>query len=261
MSVGASLVAVILSAAPLFAQVKEQKTVEAAAETVKALSEIPLKGIPRALVQDAAGVAVVPQVVKAGLLIDARYGHGVILVHQPDGSWSDPVFVTLSGAGIGGEAGFEKTELVLVFKTRKSLERALQGKLALGADAAIAAGPLGRDAEMSTDRKLKAEIFSYSRSRGLFAGVSLQGGRLRVDTQANSYFYGIREGHAANVLTRQGVPLAAAEMLKTELAKLSPPPAPPPLPPPPPRIIAVPPPPPPGLPPAPVPVPPPPVQK
>jgi lipid-binding SYLF domain-containing protein len=206
---------------------QEAKTVESAAEVVRALSEIPLKGIPRTLLHDAAGVVIVPQVLKVGLLIDRRFGRGVVVVHEANGAWSNPIFVTLDGAGIGGQAGIEKTELVLVFKSRKSLDKALQGKLALGGDASIAAGPIGREAEVATDRKLKADIYSYSRSKGLFAGVSLQGASLRFDGKANDGFYGFRDCRVANVFAYRGAPIAAAEALKAELARLSGSPAPP----------------------------------
>jgi lipid-binding SYLF domain-containing protein len=214
-----------LTAAPLAAADREVKTVASAAETVQALSAIPLKGIPRALLHDAAGVAVIPHVVKAGLLIDGRFGRGVILVHEPNGCWGNPVFVTLSGAGVGGQAGIEETDLVLVFKTKPSLERALRGKLALGGDASIAAGPLGRETEVASDRLLKADVYSYSRSRGLFAGLSLEGAGLRVDEEANEAFYGLRGGRAADVLAYHGRQIPdVVEDLKEQLDKLSMPP-------------------------------------
>lgn len=226
---GASLVVLALAAAPLRAGAREVKTVESATAVVRAFAALPLRGIPLSLLYDAAGVAVLPHVVKAGLLIDGQFGRGVVLVHGPDGRWSEPVFVTLSGSGVGGQAGVEATDLVLVFKTKASLDRALRGKLTLGADVTIAAGPVGREAERATDQRLlKAEIFSYSRSRGLFAGVSLAGARLHVDEHANKAFYGVRKGQAGEVFARRGAPLASAEALRAELVRLSPTPVPPP---------------------------------
>jgi lipid-binding SYLF domain-containing protein len=215
------LLLLALSGGVLRAGSHEVKTVETAGEVVHALANIPLKGIPRGLLHDAAGVAIIPHVVKAGLVVDARFGRGVVLRREPDGRWSGPVFVTLSGAGIGGQAGIESTDLVLVFKPRKSLDRALRGKLTLGEDVTIAAGPIGREAEAATDRHLlKAEIYSYSRSRGLFAGVSLEGAHLHIDTHGNKEFYGLHKGHVDEVLTYRGAPLASAEALKAELARL-----------------------------------------
>jgi lipid-binding SYLF domain-containing protein len=203
----------------------EHKTVEDAARTIKALSEIPLKGIPHALLHEAAGVAIIPGVVKAGLLVDGRFGRGVILRHEPDGNWSNPVFVTLSGGGVGGQVGIEETDLVLVFTTKKSLERALRGKLALGTDVTVAAGFIGRDAEAATDRGLKAEIYSYSRSRGLFAGVSVEGSKLHVDGSANDAFYGLRGCRLEDVMAPHRE-LAEEEHLKRELLLASSPPSP-----------------------------------
>jgi lipid-binding SYLF domain-containing protein len=211
---GAGVVVLGLAASPLWAGSQEVKTVESAAAVVRSLSAIPLRGIPSSLVRDAAGVAVLPHVVKAGLLIDGRFGRGVILVREAGGRWSNPVFVTLSGGGVGGVAGVETTDLVLVFKTRTSLDRALRGKLALGTDVTVAAGPSGREAERATDRLLRADILTYSRSRGLFAGVSLEGARIRIDGRANEAFYGVRGGRPEDVLARRGVALASAEALK-----------------------------------------------
>jgi lipid-binding SYLF domain-containing protein len=209
---------------------RELKTVESATEAVHALANIPLKGIPRSLLEDAAGVAVIPHVVKFALIVDHAFGHGVVCVHEADGRWSNPVFVTFQGRGIGGEAGIESTDLVLVFKTKKSLDLALKGKLTLGGDAAVAAGPIGRESEKASDRPLKADIYTYSRSRGLYAGISLEGSRLHMDEESNEAFYCVRGGHATDVLALSGVPIpVAAVKLTEELLKLSlaPPPAPP----------------------------------
>jgi lipid-binding SYLF domain-containing protein len=227
-----------LAAAPVHAQSRELRTIEAATAAVEALSAIPLRCIPPTLMQDAKGVAIIPSVVKAGFVIGGRFGRGVVLVREPQGTWSNPVFVALVGAGVGGQLGVQSTDLVLVFKTRHSLDRILRGKgkLTLGGDVSIAAGPLGRDAEAATDAQLKAEIFSYSRSRGLFAGVSLEGAGLLTDAYANEAFYGLRGGRPEDVLARRDVHLAAVDALKAQLATLSLPPASPgtPFPPPPP---------------------------
>jgi lipid-binding SYLF domain-containing protein len=221
---GVSLLLLASPTARLHARNQELKTVESATAVIHALADIPLKGIPHALMHEAAGVAIFPHVLKAGLVVDERFGHGVILVHEPDGRWSNPVFVSLEGVGVGGQAGIESTELVLVFKTRKSLERALHGKLTLGGDISIAAGPLGREAEAATDRWLKAEIYSYSRSRGLFAGVSLEGAGLRVDARANERFYGLKGGRPEDVLAHREISIAAVKGLLAQVARLSEPP-------------------------------------
>ncbi|MBX9628132.1 MAG: lipid-binding SYLF domain-containing protein [Gemmataceae bacterium] len=154
------------------------------------LSKIPAKGIPPALLADARGVAVVPRVVKAGFVVAGQGGHGLVIARAADGTWGDPVFVNLGGGGVGFQAGVEATDVVLVFRDRKSLDRLFdgRGKLTLGADAGVAAGPVGRRAQAATDAKLEAEIVSYSRSRGLFAGVALDGAVVRPDARSNALF-------------------------------------------------------------------------
>ena len=225
--IAASWLLLTLAGAPLQAGSRELATVESAAETVHALSAIPLAGIPPALLRDAKGVAVIPGVLKAGFVLGGRFGRGVVLVRQADGNWSNPVFVTLTGGGIGWQVGIQSTDVVLVFQTGKSLDRILQGKgkLTLGGDVAVAVGPVGRQAEAATDGRLQAEIYSYSRSRGLFVGLSLEGAGLLVDCDANEAFYGIPGGSPAAVLAVRGATAVAG--LRGELAALSLPPAPP----------------------------------
>jgi lipid-binding SYLF domain-containing protein len=206
---------------------REASSVEAATDVIKALGGLALKSIPPCLIQDAKAVAILPDVVKAGFVVGGRFGRGVILVRQPDGSWSNPIFITLAGGGIGWQIGVQSTDLILVFKTRNSLDRILKGrgKLTLGADVAIAAGPVGRQAEAATDAQLKAEIFSYSRSRGLFAGLSLEGAGLLVDCDANEAFYGLRGANPADLMAlRANPPIPVVECLKAELWKLAAPP-------------------------------------
>jgi lipid-binding SYLF domain-containing protein len=227
--VGASLLLLILAAAPLRAGGREAATLESAADVVAAFSDLSIRCIPPALMQDAQGVAVLPNVVKAGFVVGGRFGRGVVLVRRPDGGWSNPVFVTLAGGGLGWQVGVQSTDVILVFKTRDGLDRILQGKgkLTLGGDVGVAAGPVGRQAEAATDGQLKAEIYSYSRSRGLFAGVSLEGAGLLVDADADEAFYGLRGGRPADVLSLQGVTAAEVERLKSRLAELTAAPAPP----------------------------------
>src|SRR5262249_47497988 len=153
------------------------------------------KGIARELLREAEAVAIIPDVIKLGFVIGGRHGKGIILVKGKDGGWTWPIFVTLTGGSVGWQVGAQATDVVLVFKTKKGVERILKGrdKFTLGADAAIAAGPLGRQAAAATDVQLKAEIYSYSRSRGLFAGVSLDGSAIKIDHRADEAFYR-REG-------------------------------------------------------------------
>lgn len=166
------------------------RTLERANHVLDDLAAIPFKGIPTRLLAEAEGVAIVPQVIKAGFLVGGRGGHGVVLARDEDGKWSDPVFVNLGGASVGFQAGVESTDLVLVFRNRRSLDRLLdgRGKLTLGADASVAAGPVGRLAAAATDARLQAEILSYSRGRGVFVGVSADGAVIRADAKSNAMF-------------------------------------------------------------------------
>jgi lipid-binding SYLF domain-containing protein len=240
LSAAAGLV-LLLPSEQLQAGPRETKTVNAAVEVVH-VAGVLRDGIPRALLWDAPGVAIIPHVVRAGLVVDGEFGRGVLLTRQADGSWSNPIFITLSGGGVGLQAGVEAADVFLVFKTPHSLDRVMKGKgkLVLGGDVAVAAGPVGQDSGAATDARLKAEILSYARSRGLFAGLSLQGGKLGIDHAGNDSFYGLHGGQPTDVLALPGV--ASVEALKRELAALCAPPPPVivvPAPPPPPVIVPV----------------------
>jgi lipid-binding SYLF domain-containing protein len=209
-----TLCAVVLTfaGAPAFAlPPNNEKTLEQAADVLTDLAEIPLKSIPPKMLADAQGVAIIPRVVKAGFVVGGRGGHGVVLAKNKDGGWADPVFVNIGGASVGFQAGVESTDVVLVFRNRKSLDRLLEGKgkVTLGADAAIAAGPIGRNAMAGTDAKLEAEIYSYSRSRGLFAGVSFDGAVIRPDPDSTARFQ------------KSPADMKAADALKKKLVELS----------------------------------------
>ena len=161
-----------------------------ATEILTELSTIPAKGIPAAILADAQGVAIIPHVVKAGFVVAGSGGHGLVMVRDVNGNWSTPVFLNFGGGSVGFQAGVESTDVVLVFRNRTSLDRLLagNGKITLGADASVAAGPIGRQAMAGTDVKLEAEILSYSRSRGLFAGVALDGSVIHPDAHSNALF-------------------------------------------------------------------------
>ncbi len=164
------------------------------------------------------------------MLVEGRFGRGVLLVREPNGTWSYPLFLTLEGGGVGLAAGFEETNVVLVFKTQGSLDRLLKdkGKLTLGGDAAVAVGPLGQEGEAVLDVRRKADVYSYSHSRGLFAGLALQGDHLKSDIAANEAFYRVHGGRAAEVLAlRKQTPVASVVRLHQLLADLCQPPAPP----------------------------------
>lgn len=148
------------------------------------------KGAPGYLLKECCGIAILPDVIKAAFVIGGRTGKGVLLVKDDHDGWTSPCFLQITGGSAGWQIGVQSADLILVFRTKRSIENFAKGKFTLGADAGVAAGPLGRQVEASTDSQLKAEILSYSRSRGLFVGLSLQGASLHVDAKANSDFYG-----------------------------------------------------------------------
>lgn len=197
--------------------------VDAATEVLEQLTRIPEKGIPPSLLNNAYGVAVVPNVVKAGFMIGGSYGKGVLVVRRPDGSWSNPTFISLTAGSFGFQAGAQSSDIVLVFKTRRGVDDLARGKFTLGGDVSIAAGPVGRDAAAATDVTLKSEIYSYSRSRGLFGGVSLEGAVLAMDKKANFAYYDSNQGTAANILGDPTIPTpAGARRFKDVLAAAAP---------------------------------------
>lgn len=175
---------------PATAATKEEKRLADASDVLDQLLRIPEKSIPPSLLARAYAVAVIPDVIKAGFVFGARRGKGVIVIRQDNDTWSNPAFVTITGGSVGWQAGVESTDVILVFKTRKGVTDISSGKLTLGADASIAAGPVGRHAGVATDIKFEAEVMSYSRSRGLFAGVALEGSGVTMDKKANAAFYG-----------------------------------------------------------------------
>lgn len=171
----------------------QQREIERTENAVRVLSEvlaIPEESIPERLIHEAEAIAVLPDVIKAGLGFGGRAGRGLIAVRDADGSWSNPSFITLGGGSVGFQAGVQAADVVLVFRTRRGVDNIVNGKFTLGADAAVAAGPLGRQATASTDGRLEAEIFSYSRARGLFAGIALDGAIISIDNRANRRIYG-----------------------------------------------------------------------
>ena len=154
------------------------------------IQRIPESAIPDKLLDEARAIVIVPDTLKIGLVLGGRRGHGVVSVKNPDGTWSNPAFVSLTGGSIGFQAGVQSSDVVLVFTSERGLESIVNGKITLGADAGIAAGPVGRNTALATDGNLKAEIWSWSRARGLFAGVALDGAVLSIDDDANQAVYG-----------------------------------------------------------------------
>jgi lipid-binding SYLF domain-containing protein len=188
----AALSATMLLAPPARAQARQEAQVIVATQVLEELRGSRDQFIPERLLERAYGIAVIPDVKKAAFVFGGRIGRGVLVVRDANGRFSNPAFVTLSGASVGWQAGAQEADVVLVFTTRRGVEGIADGKLALGADVSVSAGPVGRAASAATDPTLSAEIYSYSRSRGLFAGVALDGTVLAINRDANDKYYGRR---------------------------------------------------------------------
>jgi lipid-binding SYLF domain-containing protein len=163
-----------------------------ATETLNELmkSDTPDKGIPREMFQHAKAIGVFPKVVTAAVGLGGRSGEGVITVKQADGKWGAPAMFKLTGGSAGLQIGANATELVLFFMSDGSVKSLLDSKVTLGGKAGITAGPVGRSAEAATDLKLNAEIYSYAKSEGLFAGISFEGAKLSADKDDNQHVFG-----------------------------------------------------------------------
>lgn len=169
---------------------KEDERARNALRVVTEIQEIPEQSIPDKLLDEARAIVVIPDTIKAGLVLGGRRGYGLMSVKTPEGTWSNPSFIKLTGGSIGFQVGVQSADVVLVFRNDRSLDNIVNGKFTLGADAGVAAGPVGRNAAAATDGQLKAEIWSWSRARGLFAGVALDGAVLQIDDAANVSVYG-----------------------------------------------------------------------
>jgi lipid-binding SYLF domain-containing protein len=156
--------------------------------------------IPDRLLERAYAIAVIPDMTKIAFFAGGRRGHGVMVVRDKDGRFSSPTFITMTGGSFGWQWGIQSTDIVLVFTTRRGVEGITGGKFTLGADASVAAGPVGRQASASTDTSFKAEVYSYSRTRGAFAGLALDGSALTIDDGANAKFYGKPDVMASDIV-------------------------------------------------------------
>ena len=171
---------------------KESKAadrVQAAADVLSDIQSAPDKGIPQEVLGSAECVAVVPSMLKGGFIVGAKYGRGLASCRTPKG-WSAPAFFVVTGGSFGFQIGGQAVDLVMLIMNKNGMKHLLSSEFALGADASVAAGPVGRHAEGNTDWKMRAEVLTYSRARGLFAGVSLNGAQIKQDKDSTREFYG-----------------------------------------------------------------------
>jgi lipid-binding SYLF domain-containing protein len=183
--------ALLVVVAPLGAQQEQAERIQNAAIVLEEIMGAPDQAIPSSVLQKAEAIAVFPSTIKGGFVLSAHRGKGIISVRDPQtNTWSLPAFLTVTGGSIGAQIGAQAIDIVLVVMNRRGVENLLQNQFKVGAGGEATAGPVGRAAEASTDIQMRAQILSYSRSRGLFAGVSLNGTAVRQDRDANEDYYG-----------------------------------------------------------------------
>jgi lipid-binding SYLF domain-containing protein len=168
---------------------KETEKIHSSINVLKDFNQMQ-ESIPHDLIKDCEGIVIVPDLLNAGFVVGGKRGRGIAMVKLENGKWSDPVFVTLTGGSIGFQIGVQSVDLVLIFRHKGVLTKVKNGDFTIGGDASAAAGPMGRSTSANTDYAMKAEVYSYSRSRGLFAGISINGSNLGIDKKANANFYG-----------------------------------------------------------------------
>jgi lipid-binding SYLF domain-containing protein len=206
--------------APAAAVTREEAIIQNSMVVLRELQSMPDLRIPDQLLARAEGIVILPANVKVGLIFGARFGNGLLLVRKADHSWSNPVFVTSGGGSWGFQVGGQVADIVLVLTTKRSVEGITDGKLTLGADATVAAGPVGRTAMASTSLTFDSEVYAYSRSKGLFAGVSLEGNGIFIGRKANRRFYE-GEDSATVILAQTNAPPPPADELVAEVGRVT----------------------------------------
>ena len=219
----ACLLVFILGITSSHADARQEAALINATQVLKELRSAPDQNVPNWLLERAYAVAVLPSVIKVGLIGGGRRGSGVMVLRQADGSWGNPVFINITGGSLGLQWGVQSTDLMLVFTSKASVEGLVGGKVTLGADASVATGPVGRQTAAATDIGLTAQVYSYSRNKGLFIGVSLDGSALTIDNKDNAAYYG-RPGILASEITAANG-LRAPESSRAFVSALGTPPA------------------------------------
>lgn len=196
------VVAIGATAAPAFAGAREEARLIEASGVLEELGGQRDTAIPDRLLQRAYAIAVIPNVVKVSAVVGGRRGSGAMVVRDDNGHFSDPIMISITGGSVGWQLGVQSTDLVLVFTTKRGVQGIADGKLTLGGDASVAAGPVGRSASAGTDQDFKAEVYSYSRNKGLFAGLSIDGSVLAIDSKSNARLYG-QTASASDIMARR----------------------------------------------------------
>lgn len=189
------------------------KRIDHSAQVFKEIMNTPDKGIPSELLETAKCIAIIPGELKFAFILGGNYGRGIATCHRA-GGWSAPMFVALSGGSVGYQIGGSSTDIIMLFMNDHALQNLLSDKFKLGADATVAAGPVGRHAAADTDLKLKAEVLTYSRSHGVFAGVSLTGAVVQTDKSGDQAMYGDGVTHRQILDGKVAVPRAAGALIR-----------------------------------------------
>ena len=218
-----SLAVGVLSTTLLFGGESAAQRLQTSEIVFSEIMAAPDKGIPRELLEDSQCLVIVPGMKKAAFIVGGNYGRGFMLCRAPSGSgWSAPAGIRVEGGSFGLQAGGSETDVLMLVMSKRGAEKLLSSKFTLGADASVAAGPVGRTTSADTDLKLHAEILSYSRARGVFAGISLDGATLRPDHDANAELYGRKLTNEEIVKNKGGIRKSpAASKLTAELNRFS----------------------------------------
>ena len=193
--------ALALGAMGAHAQAREEGKLLLASQVLEELRDAGDRSIPNWLLERAYGIAVIPDLTKIAFFAGGRRGNGVLVYRDKDGRFTNPIFVTLTGGSFGFQWGVQSTDIVLVFTSRKSIEGITAGKFTLGGDMSVSAGPVGRESSASTDMTFKSEVYSYSRSRGVFAGLDIDGTVISIDDDENEVFYRKKDVSAGDIAT------------------------------------------------------------
>lgn len=209
-----------LAAQPSAAVTRQEQAIQDAMLVLREVQAMPDQRIPDQLLARAEGIVILPANVKFALIGGARFGGGVMLVRTENRQWSNPVFVKAGGGSVGFQWGGQVADVILVLTTRRSIEGITDGKMTLGADASVAAGPVGRTAMASTSLNFDSEVYAYSRTKGLFAGISLEGSGIFINDKYNRRFYDDDRSTTA-ILSATSPPPPPANDLVTEIARLT----------------------------------------
>jgi lipid-binding SYLF domain-containing protein len=193
--------ALAVDATGAHAQAREEGKLLLSSQVLEELRDAGDRAIPNWLLERAYGIAVIPDLTKIAFFAGGRRGNGVLVFRDKNGRFTNPIFVTLTGGSFGFQWGVQSTDIVLVFTSRKSVEGITGGKVTLGGDASVSAGPVGRESSASTDMTFKSEVYSYSRSRGVFAGLAIDGSVMSIDDDENDAFYRKKDVTASDIVS------------------------------------------------------------